>query len=213
MEDPAVPLERKLYGHPLARLLWRKAIRESSLGKRMGKSAKLGMRIRWQRERIILVLVCGRYQNGKKKTKSGPNVEDTYARRWFGRTNIIFGRNQLVGNSRTCMDDAWDKKYHKKNLKQQSSTRRLEQDPCSRNKVRSVFLDKRTQREAARTHRVDPQTHRKDHQTHRKDHRNLRPRSPAQRGVTTSSHDPPCLFGLHSARMRNKQRYGCQLEV
>ena len=37
-------------------------------------------------------------------------------------TQWVFGRNQLVGNSRTSQDDASDKK----NMKQQSSTRRLE---------------------------------------------------------------------------------------
>ena len=38
-------------------------------------------------------------------------------------TQWVFGRNQLVGNSRTSQDDASDKKN---NMKQQSSTRRLE---------------------------------------------------------------------------------------
>ena len=34
MEDPVVPLERNLYGHLLAELFWKKAIRESSIGTR-----------------------------------------------------------------------------------------------------------------------------------------------------------------------------------
>ena len=46
MEDPVVLLERNLYGHPLATLFMGKAIRESSSGKRMGKSSKLGMLVR-----------------------------------------------------------------------------------------------------------------------------------------------------------------------
>ena len=45
MEDPVVPLERNLYGHPLAGLK-REAIRQSSIEARLGKSSKLGMFIR-----------------------------------------------------------------------------------------------------------------------------------------------------------------------
>ena len=45
MEDPVVPLERDLYGHPLAGLMGT-AIHESSVEIWMGKSSKLGMFIR-----------------------------------------------------------------------------------------------------------------------------------------------------------------------
>ena len=41
MEDPVVPLERNLYGHPLAGLLW-----ERQFGTLLGKGSKLGMLIR-----------------------------------------------------------------------------------------------------------------------------------------------------------------------
>ena len=40
MEDPVVPLERNLYGHPLAGLLWE---RQFEMGTLLGKSLKLGM--------------------------------------------------------------------------------------------------------------------------------------------------------------------------
>ena len=43
IEDPLVPLERKLYGHPLAGLLWERQFEKSSFGTRMGKRAELGM--------------------------------------------------------------------------------------------------------------------------------------------------------------------------
>ena len=65
-----------------------RAIGEHPFEKRLGESSKLGMFVRWQRERIILVCVCGRNQKGGKDTKSGPFVENTFERRCFGRTNI-----------------------------------------------------------------------------------------------------------------------------
>ena len=43
MEDPVVPLERNLYGHPLAGLLWEKAIRENPIETWLGENSKLGM--------------------------------------------------------------------------------------------------------------------------------------------------------------------------
>ena len=76
---------RSLFG----RTIMGSAIWESCSGTRWGKSSTLGMLFRSQRERIILVCFCGRYQNVRKETKSGPNVEDIYERSWFGRTNII----------------------------------------------------------------------------------------------------------------------------
>ena len=45
MEDSVVPLEKNLYGHPLAGLMG-EAIRESSVGTRLGKTSNLGMLIR-----------------------------------------------------------------------------------------------------------------------------------------------------------------------
>ena len=48
MEDPVVLLELNRYGHPLARLLWRKAIRENPIEVRLGQSFQLGTLIRTQ---------------------------------------------------------------------------------------------------------------------------------------------------------------------
>ena len=45
MKDPVVPLERNLYGHPLARLM-EKAIWENPVEVRLGESFQLGLRIR-----------------------------------------------------------------------------------------------------------------------------------------------------------------------
>ena len=43
MEDPVVPLERNLYGHPLAGLLWEKQLEKVLFEIRLGKSSELGM--------------------------------------------------------------------------------------------------------------------------------------------------------------------------
>ena len=52
-----------------------KAIRKSSIGTRLEKGSKLGMLCCELRNRAIRVCVCGRYQTGRKETKSGFNVE------------------------------------------------------------------------------------------------------------------------------------------
>ena len=43
MEDPVVPLERNLYGHPLAGLLWERQFEENPNAARLGESFQLGM--------------------------------------------------------------------------------------------------------------------------------------------------------------------------
>ena len=45
MEDPVVPLERNLYGHPLAGLLWERQL-ENPVAARLGEGSQLGMLIR-----------------------------------------------------------------------------------------------------------------------------------------------------------------------
>ena len=46
MEDPVVPLERNLYGHPLAALLWKNKLRKLLLKVRLGEGFQLGVLIR-----------------------------------------------------------------------------------------------------------------------------------------------------------------------
>ena len=43
MEDPVVPLERNLYGHPLAGLLWETQFEKILLKDGWEKSSELGM--------------------------------------------------------------------------------------------------------------------------------------------------------------------------
>ena len=46
MEDPVVPLERNLYGHPLAGLLWERQFEKVLLKHGWEKIPKLGMSLR-----------------------------------------------------------------------------------------------------------------------------------------------------------------------
>ena len=66
MEDPVVPLERNLYGHPLAGQLWERQFEQVLLENEWEKVPKLGMLMR---EKMILVCVRGRYKTGWKETK------------------------------------------------------------------------------------------------------------------------------------------------
>ena len=58
IEDPVVPLERNLYGHPLAGLRWERQF-EKILLKHGWESSKLGMHIRTPSRRVVLICVCG----------------------------------------------------------------------------------------------------------------------------------------------------------
>ena len=67
MEEPVVPLERNLHGHPLAGLLW-ETVLGSSIGTRLGKVSN------WEclfvcLEQGLSLSVCGRYQTGWKKAR------------------------------------------------------------------------------------------------------------------------------------------------
>ena len=77
MADLVVPLERNLYGHSLAVLLWEKAIWESSIGTRLGEGFQLGMLIRTPWKRVILIWEWGWHQIGWKETKHWSDVEST----------------------------------------------------------------------------------------------------------------------------------------
>ena len=59
MEDPVVPLERNLYGHPLAGLFWRKQFEKILLQHGLGEGFQLGMLVRTPSKRVILICVCG----------------------------------------------------------------------------------------------------------------------------------------------------------
>ena len=59
MEDPVVSLERNLYGHPLAGLLWERQFEKILLKHGWEKIPNFGMSLSTSRKRIILICVCG----------------------------------------------------------------------------------------------------------------------------------------------------------
>ena len=89
MEDPVVPLERNLYGNPLAGVLWKRQFEKVLLEHGWEKSSKLGMLVCETRKMTTLICVCGRFKPGWEETKHWPNVESTFERSRFGRANII----------------------------------------------------------------------------------------------------------------------------
>ena len=73
VDDPVVPLERNLYGHPSAGLLWERQFEQVLLENGWEKVPN------WEcmfvkREKGLF------YQNGRKETKLGSNVENTHER-------------------------------------------------------------------------------------------------------------------------------------
>ena len=90
MEDPVVSLERNLYGHPLARLLWERQFEKILCKARLGESFKLGMSCSLHRQKgLFLSVYVDDIKIGWKETKHWSDVENTQQRCRFGRT-IIF---------------------------------------------------------------------------------------------------------------------------
>ena len=84
IEDPVVPLERNLHGHPSAGLLWERQCEEVLLKTWMGKSTGLGMFICSQETRIILVDMRWRHQHSWEKSR----IWHQCGRNWW-RTLIL----------------------------------------------------------------------------------------------------------------------------
>ena len=76
IEDLVVPLERNLYGHPLAGLLWEGQFEEVLLEFWMGENSGLGMYVRPSETRIVLVSLCGCHQHGWTEPEYGSHVEE-----------------------------------------------------------------------------------------------------------------------------------------
>ena len=79
MEDPVVPLERILYGHPLAGLLWERQFEKILL--EHGWENCLKMSICQPSKRTIPISVCGRYHSGKQSRKHRTYLDNSHGRR------------------------------------------------------------------------------------------------------------------------------------
>ena len=72
VEDPVVPLQRNLYGHLLAGLLWEWQFEKILLKYGWEKGFQLWMLIRAPCQRIILICVCGWHKIGWKEKNLDP---------------------------------------------------------------------------------------------------------------------------------------------
>ena len=69
MEDPVVPLERNVYGHPFAGLLWERQFEKILLKYGWVKVSNWECLFVHRQKRIFLICVCGRHKIGWKETK------------------------------------------------------------------------------------------------------------------------------------------------
>ena len=79
MEDPVVPLERNLYGHPLSGLLWERQFEKIRV--KYGWEEVPNWECLFVNREKELFCVCVRYKTGWKETKYEPDVENTCERR------------------------------------------------------------------------------------------------------------------------------------
>ena len=91
MEDPVVLLELNRYGHPLARLLWRKAIWENPIEVRLGQSFQLGTLIRTPWKRINFL-----WPNWLERNKINPMWKVLNKEVDLGEPTSFFNHENLV---------------------------------------------------------------------------------------------------------------------
>ena len=90
IEDPVVPLERNLYGHPLAGLLWERQFEKILFWNTIARSfLSIENACSYTVKKDCSYLCMWRHQIGWKETKHWSDVETTQQLSWFGRTNIF----------------------------------------------------------------------------------------------------------------------------
>ena len=77
MEDPGVPLERNLYGHPLAGPLWERQFEKIQLKYGFDKF-KIVNAHSLTEKMCILICICGRCQTGRKETEHQFDLEKSH---------------------------------------------------------------------------------------------------------------------------------------
>ena len=87
-KDPVVPLERNLYGHPLAGLLWERQF-ENVLLEHGWENAPNWECLFVNREKDYSCLCMWRISNSVKRNRTFIGLGKSSWRCWFGRTNII----------------------------------------------------------------------------------------------------------------------------
>ena len=88
MEDPVVPLERKLYGYPLARLLWERQFEKVLV--EHGWDFFLNGNVSLSTEQKDCSYLCvWTISKWHAEKKNETDLENSNERRWSGRTNPI----------------------------------------------------------------------------------------------------------------------------
>ena len=100
-EDPVVPLERNLYGHPLAGLLWERQFEKILLKHGWEKIPNWRCLFVHREKGLFLSVYADDIKLAGKKQKSWSDVETTQQRSRFGRTNIFPGSRVLGLHSTT----------------------------------------------------------------------------------------------------------------
>ena len=77
-----VPLERNLYGHPLARLLWERQFEEALFELGWEKIPNWECMFVHRKQGVISVSICGRRRNGWKEAEYGSYVEEIDEKVW-----------------------------------------------------------------------------------------------------------------------------------
>ena len=70
MEDPVVPLERNLYGHPLAGLLWERQFEKILMKYGWEKVSKWECLFVHREKRVVLICACGMTLNWQERNKT-----------------------------------------------------------------------------------------------------------------------------------------------
>ena len=89
MEGPVVPLQRKLYGHPLSGLLWERQFEKVLLEHGWEKVPNWECLFVNRAKKTLLIRVRGRYKTGWEETEHQSDLESSDERRCVERTNII----------------------------------------------------------------------------------------------------------------------------
>ena len=89
MEDPVVPLERNLYGHPLSGLLCERQFEKVLLKYGWEKVPSWECLFVYREKGLFLSVYVDDIKLAGKKQKYQSDVESTKQRSWFGRTNIF----------------------------------------------------------------------------------------------------------------------------
>ena len=89
IEDPVVPLERNLYGHPLAGLMWERQFEQVLLQLRWEKEPNWECLFVHRKQWLLLLVFVDNIKMAGKKQEHGSLVEEIDEQRWSWPTNII----------------------------------------------------------------------------------------------------------------------------